>query len=243
MARKPYGMICALSKACEVVEPRWTLPILDQLWSGYTRFNDIRRAVGNISPAVLSKRLADLERAGLIERIEDPAKGTVDYVRTAKGIELEPVMNALATWAQRNIDADVALADADLSALMWMVSKNMKTDLFPQRRVVLRFHFSDETGPYPTYWYVVEPGKSIEMCVMVPDFDIDLYLEVTKLSFNAVSMGRSTIAREIEAGRMFVTGDPLLVRTMEQWLPRSVYADIEGIRMLPVDSPAAGQWA
>jgi DNA-binding HxlR family transcriptional regulator len=71
-------MICALSKACEIIEPRWTLLILNEIWSGYTRFNDIRRAVGNISPGVLSKRLAELEKAGLIERVEDRAKGTVD---------------------------------------------------------------------------------------------------------------------------------------------------------------------
>lgn len=238
MSQKSYGMICALSKACEVIEARWTLPILDQMWSGYSRFNDIRRAVGNISPAVLSKRLADMERAGLIERIEDRAKGTVDYLRTAKAIELEPVMNALAIWAQRNIDAEVALADADLSTLMWATGRKMEPAHFPQRRVVLRFHFTDETGPYPTYWFVVEPGRSTEMCVVVPDFDIDLYVEATRLSFKAVTMGRSTIAREVDAGRLFVTGDAVLVRTMEQWLPRTIYCDLEGIRLLPVGEAA-----
>ena len=41
------------------------------------------------------------------------------------------------------------------------------------------------------------------------------------------------IAREIEAGRIFVTGDALLKRTMPQWLPRSGYAEVDGIRMLP----------
>ena len=70
MPSKPYGMICALAKACEIVEPRWTLLILNEIWSGYTRFSDIRRAVGNVSPGVLSKRLSELEKAGLVERIE-----------------------------------------------------------------------------------------------------------------------------------------------------------------------------
>jgi DNA-binding HxlR family transcriptional regulator len=233
MASKSYGMICALSKACEVIEPRWTLPILDQLWSGYSRFNDIRRAVGNISPAVLSKRLSDLEKAGLVERLEDRAKGTVDYVRTAKAIELEPVMNALAIWAQRNIDAEVALADSDCATLMWHFRQGLKTDELPQHRLVLRFHFTDEKGPYPTYWFVVEPGRAPEMCVMVPDFDIDLYVETTQISLKAITMGRSTVARESDAGRFFATGDPRLVRTMAEWLPRSVYADEDGIRMLP----------
>ena len=42
MPSRPYGAICALTKACEVIEPRWTLPILNQLWNGYTRFSDLR---------------------------------------------------------------------------------------------------------------------------------------------------------------------------------------------------------
>lgn len=235
MTSKSYGMICALSKACEVVEPRWTLPILDQMWSGYTRFNDIRRAVGNVSPAVLSKRLSDMEKAGLIERLEDRARGTVDYVRTQKAIELEPVMNALATWAQRNIDADVALGNSALSTHMWHFGRNLKTEEFPQRRVVLRFHFADEKGPYPTYWFVIEPGRSTEMCVLAPDFDIDLYVETTNVSLLAIGMGRSSVARESEAGRFFATGDPQLLRSLASWLPRAACADVDGIRLLPTD--------
>ena len=114
MPNKPYGSICALSKACDVIEPRWTLLILNQMWSGYSRFSDLRRAVGNISPGVLSKRLTEMERMGLIERVEDRARGTVDYVRTQKALDLEPAMDALSIWAQRNIEAEVALAQRDL---------------------------------------------------------------------------------------------------------------------------------
>ncbi len=233
MPSRPYGTICALTKACEVIEPRWTLPILNQLWSGYTRFSDLRRAVGNISPGILSRRLSDLEKAGLVERIEDRAKGTVDYVRTAKAVELETAMNSLAVWAQRNIDADLALGNSDLTQMMWHFVRQIQSAAFPSRRVVMRFHFTDETGPFPIYWLLSEPSVPVELCVEVPDFDVDLYVETTKLSWNALFYGRSTVAREIDAGRLFVTGDTLLKRTMAQWLPRSGYADVEGVRMLP----------
>lgn len=233
MPTKPYGTICALSKACEVIEPRWTLPILNQMWSGYSRFSDLRRAVGNISPGVLSKRLTELERMGLIERIEDRAKGTVDYVRTQMAIDLEPAMDALCIWAQRNIEADVALAESDVAQMMWAYGKYIKSEVLPQRRVVVRFNFSDEPGPYTTYYLVAQPGSPCEVCVAMPDFDVDLYVELTKVSLSAIFYGRSTVAREVDAGRMYVTGDALLQRTIQQWLPRSYYATIEGIRMLP----------
>jgi DNA-binding HxlR family transcriptional regulator len=234
MPIKPYGMICALSKACEIVEPRWTLLILNEIWSGYTRFNDIRRGVGNISPGVLSKRLSELEKAGLIERIEDRAKGTVEYARTQMAIDLEPAMHALAVWAQRHIDAEVALSDGDVGSMMEFFGKAVRIDQLPPRRVVIRLRFSDETGPYPTWWFLSTPGASPELCVEVPDFDVDLYVEATKVSWNAIYYGRSTVSRETEAGRLFVTGDAVLVRTMDKWLPRSPYADVEGIRMLPI---------
>lgn len=232
MPAKSYGSVCALSKACEIIEPRWTLPILNTMWSGYSRFNDLRRMVGNISPGVLSKRLLELEEAGLIERIEDHANRTVDYIRTEKAIDLEEAMNALSVWAQRNIDAEIALVENDLSDMMWWFSKNIRTDLFPPRRVVMRFNFTDETGPFPTYWLVAEPGAELELCIKVPDFDVDLYIEAAKISLNAIWLGRSTVAREIDAGRLFLSGDARLEHTMDQWLPRSAFADVEGIQML-----------
>lgn len=233
MPNKPYRSICALSKACDVIEPRWTLMILNQMWSGYSRFSDLRRAVGNISPGVLSKRLSEMERLCLIERVEDRAKGTVDYVRTHMAIALEPAMDALAIWAQCNIDAETALADSNLSQMMGFLGQNVVTDVFPQRRIVIRFHFSDESGAYPTYFLLAEPGSACDVCVTMPDLDVDLYVETSKKSLHAVFVGRSTIPREMDAGRMFVTGDPLLMRSMPRWLPRSYYAGVEGIRMLP----------
>jgi DNA-binding HxlR family transcriptional regulator len=232
MTSKTYGKLCALSKACEILEPRWTLLILSEMWSGYSRFNDIRRAVGNISPAILSKRLAELEEAGLVERVEDGAKGTVEYVRTAKAVDLEKAMNELAIWAQRNIDADVALAHHDLSQLMWALRPRLHREHFPARRVVIRFHFTDEVGRYPTYWYVAQPGIEPEMCISVPDIDVDLYIEAKKVSLSAIFLGRSTAAREIAEGRLLATGDERLRKSMDTWLPRSVYAGVDGIRQL-----------
>src|SRR6056297_3415825 len=119
MNPKPYGVVCPITHACEILEPRWTIPILSEMWGGSTRFNDIKRGVGSISPTLLARRLKELEANGLIERIEDPATGQVDYVRTQRGIDLEPALDALAKWAQCNIEARAALANCDVSTLMW----------------------------------------------------------------------------------------------------------------------------
>jgi DNA-binding HxlR family transcriptional regulator len=233
MPQKPYGMLCPISKACEILEPRWTIQVLTELWSGSTRFNDIRRGVGGISPDLLSKRLKELEAAGLIERVEDKATGTVDYIRTERGVALEPALNALAVWAQRNIDAEIALCDTNLSALMWKMRRWIDVAELPRRRVVIRFHFNDDDLPYDTYWTVILPGAQPELCTSDPGFDIDLFVETEVVSLGGILTGRTSIARELERGSLFLSGEASLARTMDRWLPLSSYSLMEGIATLP----------
>ena len=232
MTTKPYGMVCPITHACDVLEPRWTMPILSEMWAGNTRFNDIRRGVGNISPALLSRRLKELEAHGLIERIEDAASGQVNYVRTQAAIDLEPALNALAEWAQRNIEARQALGETDVSTLMWKMRSFILTERMPSRQLVIQFRFSDPGLDYDTYWALVRPGKATEMCTDIPGFDIDLFVETSKISLTCVLLGRTTVAREVDAGRMYLSGDALLARTMQQWLYISGYAECPDLKLL-----------
>jgi DNA-binding HxlR family transcriptional regulator len=234
MSRRPYGLLCPISLACEILEPRWTIQILTDLWNGSTRFNDIRKGVGNISSAILSKRLKEMEALGLVERVEDKAAGTVDYFRTEKAIKLEPIMNALAEWAQCNIDADIALSGRDTSAFMWGLRRKIDLAELPPRRAVVRFHFRDDPPPkYPTYWLVVEPGATLpELCTLDPGRDVDLYVETGLVSLGAIFEGRSTIEREKENGGLFLSGDSGLARSMDRWLRLSAFATIEGVIQL-----------
>lgn len=231
MTRRPYGLICPISLASEILEPRWTIQILTELWNGSTRFNDIRKGVGNISTALLSRRLKEMEALGLVERVEDKAAGTIDYFRTEKAINLEPAMNALAEWAQCNIDADIALSSADASTVMWAVRRMIVLAELPRRRAIIRFHFRDDPPPkYPHYWLVVEPGAtSPELCSLDPGRDVDLYVETCAVSLGAIIEGRSSIEREKDRGGLFLSGDPGLARSMDRWLRTSVYAALEGI--------------
>jgi DNA-binding HxlR family transcriptional regulator len=231
MTRRPYGLICPISLACEVLEPRWTIQILTELWNGSTNFNDIRRGVGNISSALLSRRLKEMEASGLIERIEDKAKGKIRYFRTEKAINLEPAMNALAAWAQCNIEAEVALRGASASTVMWTVRRMIVFGELPRSRAVIRFSFRD-THPTkdPHYWLVVEPGADLpEMCSLDPGRDVDLYVETSIVSLGAIIEGRSSIEREMDKGDLFLSGDPGLARSMGRWLRASVYASLSGV--------------
>lgn len=231
MSSGPYGITCPIIKACEMLEPRWTIPILTEIWSGSSRFGDIRRGVGNISSALLSKRLKELQAKGLIERIEDHATGHVSYVRTNAAIALEPALNALAVWAQRHIDAEIAVCGTDLPALMWKIRRELVISALPQKRVVIRFRFSDPELDFDKYWLLARPGQNVELCTAVPGFDVDLYVEATVASLSRILMARSSVAREIDKGYLFLSGDAQLSKTLDRWLPQSEYAKVEGIAM------------
>lgn len=229
---RPYGMICPITRACDVLEPRWTIPILVSLWAGETRFNDLRRAIGSISPALLSRRLKEMEVHGLVHRVEDRAAGTVDYIRTDLAIALEPVLNGLAKWAQQGLEAEFALSAAQPSVLMWKVRRYFDRDALPDRRVVMQFHFNED-APVVTYWAVLCPGAPVEVCSMIPGFEVDLFIETTTVSLLGILLGRTTIARELDLGALYLSGDAVLARTMDRWLIRSVYAGFEAIPPLP----------
>ena len=235
MSSKPYGLICPIIHACNLLEPRWTIPILSEMWGGATRFNDIRRSVGNISTALLSRRLKELAEQGLIERIEDPSTGQVDYIRTQRAIELEPALEALGNWAQFNIEARVALQDMDVSTLMWKMRRYIDTDQLPNRQVVIRFRFSDPGLEYDTYWVLARPGVPVEICSEPYGFDVDLFVETNRLSLSSILLSRTTIPRELEEGRLFLSGDAILSRTMNRWLYHRTVEDQSRILQLSDD--------
>jgi DNA-binding HxlR family transcriptional regulator len=217
MATKPYGLICPISHACEVLEPRWTIPILTEMWGGATRFSDIRRGVGNISTALLSRRLKELVELGLAERIEDPASGQVDYIRTQRAIELEPVLDAMGRWAQCNLVAEEVLEPLTVSNLMWQMRNYIDPEQLPNRQLVFQFRFTDPDLEYSKYWALIRPGFPVEVCVSIPDYEIDLFIETNCLSLSSIILSRTSIARELEEGRLFLSGDAMISRTMDRW--------------------------
>ena len=64
MADSSYNQFCPVAMAAEILGTRWTLVLLRELVAGSTRFNDLRRGLPRMSPALLSKRLKDLELPG-----------------------------------------------------------------------------------------------------------------------------------------------------------------------------------
>lgn len=97
---------CPIAPVVDIVFSRWTTPIL---WSlneyGRHRFVELERRITKITPKVLTQRLRQLERDGLVVRTyhaEVPPR--VEYEISPLGRSLAPLFAGLADWAAANLD-------------------------------------------------------------------------------------------------------------------------------------------
>jgi DNA-binding HxlR family transcriptional regulator len=104
--------------AAEIVCSRWTALLLRELLYGSTRFNDLRRGVPRMSPALLSKRLKELEQAGVIAVTPGAQPGTVEYKLTEAGEDLRGFVMSLGIWGQRWVESSLSLKKLDPAFLM-----------------------------------------------------------------------------------------------------------------------------
>ena len=95
---------CPTRVVLDRVGDKWTVLIVDILDSGPKRFNEIRLAIGGITPKVLTSTLRSLVADGLVERevfAEVPPR--VEYSLTDLGRSLQAPVTALRRWAERNV--------------------------------------------------------------------------------------------------------------------------------------------
>jgi DNA-binding HxlR family transcriptional regulator len=225
MAKASYGQFCPVAMAAEILCTRWTIVLVRELAAGSTRFNDLRRGVPRMSPALLSQRLKDLEAAGILRRTPVPGdSGVFDYVLTRAGQELAPVVEAFGVWGKRWIDGDLSLEKLDAHLLMWDMRRGLVLDPMPARRSIIQFRYPELPAERRSWWLVVEPGSETQLCSVDPGFDVDLYASCDLRTMTAIWMGYDTVAAAIEDRRLLLTGDDRLTASIETWLGLSPFA-------------------
>ncbi|WP_086662505.1 winged helix-turn-helix transcriptional regulator [Lentzea kentuckyensis] len=98
-------LACPIAPVVDLVFSRWTTPILWTLNEyGRQRFVELERRIGTITPKVLTQRLRQLERDGLITRTYHPeVPPRVEYEISELGRSLAPIFHGLAEWSKRNL--------------------------------------------------------------------------------------------------------------------------------------------
>ena len=220
-----YGQFCPVAKAAEIVTTRWTPLILRELISGSSRFNEIQRGVPLISRALLSKRLKELQAAGVIERYEGENGQLARYRLTDAGEELKPIIVALGVWGQRWVESAIASGDWDAGVLMWDMRRRIDTARFGDKRSVVQFDYSDAPPELRRWWIVVEGGE-VDLCQSDPGYDVDLYVATSVPVLAKIWIGQKNLARALDDGEIEVFGDAALRRSVGRWLGLSVIVEV-----------------
>ncbi|GAA0453397.1 helix-turn-helix domain-containing protein [Alkalibacillus silvisoli] len=91
-------------RAIFIMNKRWTTLIIFQLLEGSQRFCEIESTIG-VSGRVLSERLKDLEKEGIVKRsVYDETPVRIEYSLTEKGESLKPALDQIQIWAETWIE-------------------------------------------------------------------------------------------------------------------------------------------
>jgi DNA-binding HxlR family transcriptional regulator len=225
-----YGQFCPIAMAVDFLCTRWTLLIIRELACGTTRFNDLRRGLSRISPALLSQRLKDLEAAGIVERKPAPREPNIsEYHLTQSGHELWPVIYGLGEWGQRWIETETTLQKLDAQLLMWDMRRHLNPEPMPKTRSIILFQYPEQAPALRSWWMVVTPGEDVDLCQIDPGHDVDLYVSSDLRTMTAIWMGYETVHQARTAQRLHLTGDKGLAANMQTWLGLSSLANVERI--------------
>ena len=223
MTQGSYRQFCPVAMAAEVLSTRWTIVLLREMLAGSTRFNDLRRGVPRMSPALLSQRLKDLEAAGVVRR-SGTAGESGEYHLTPAGQELGPVVMAFGHWGQRWIRSDLSLQNLDVQLLMWDMRRNLNPAPMPQRRSVIHFQYPELKAAERAWWLLVDPKSGTDLCSIDPGFDVDLYVTTDLKTMTAIWMGLDNVRKAQTDKRLMLTGDRALSRDIGTWLGLSPFA-------------------
>jgi DNA-binding HxlR family transcriptional regulator len=216
---RTYGDGCAIARALDLVGERWALLVVRELLLGPKRYTDLRKGLPNASPNVLSERLRELERAGIVRRRKlPPPAGSRVYELTDWGLELEETVMSLGRWAARS---PTPLSDAPIQSADSII-------------LALRARFDPTAAPGLRAAYELRLGED-RFRIEVADGELeaargggdqaDATLDTDSDTIAAVLWGGRPLADAQRSGRMTIEGDKAAVERF--------------VRLFPMPEPAA----
>jgi DNA-binding HxlR family transcriptional regulator len=210
-----YRQYCPIARASEILAERWTPLLVRNLMLGANTFNDLARGVPAMSRSMLSKRLAELEHAGVIRSTpKQQGQGSI-YQLTEAGVDLAAVIEALGVWGERWVEVTTTHADPGFALWAWCQAQLDRSKL-PAGRIIVAFTFPDEAPGNRHYWLLVDHGDA-EVCYADPGGTPDLYVEAQSLAFVDWHRGALSWSAARRDGRIRVTGPSHLARALATW--------------------------
>jgi DNA-binding HxlR family transcriptional regulator len=211
-----YGQYCPISRSAELLGDRWTIHIVRDFLTGASRFNELIRGNPGLSRALLSRRLKQLQAAGIIQPAADGA-----YELTDAGRDLEPVVFGLATWGARWAFGEPSSDELDPDLLLWWLHRQLDANRIENSRFIVYVSFTDHRKKY---WIVVENDASL--CLADPGFDVDVTMRADRAGLYQTYLGRTTLAEAVRNGIVDLDGSRAAVSAFLRAFGQSPVASI-----------------
>ncbi|MFI0407264.1 winged helix-turn-helix transcriptional regulator [Actinomadura sp. 3N508] len=100
---------CPTRLVLDRIGDKWSVLVVLSLSDGPRRFTQLRDGIGGVTPKVLTQTLRAMERDGLLTRtVFAQVPPRVEYALTPLGQSLQTPIEAIAAWAEENVEAVVA---------------------------------------------------------------------------------------------------------------------------------------
>jgi hypothetical protein len=175
-----------------------------------------------MSPALLSKRLKSLSRAGVVERSE--IDGRTSYSLTPCGQELAGVVEALGAWGTRWI-GELGDGDLDPHLLMWDIRRTISVDAWPRARTVVAFRLAGVDRKAAHWWLTVSEGVP-DVCDFDPGYEVAATVEASLLTLTQIWRGDLSWSRAMLNGALTIHGATDARRAVPGWLGQSPAAAV-----------------
>lgn len=214
-----YRQYCPIARATEILASRWSLLVVRNLMFGADTFSSIAQGVPTMSRSMLTKRLRELERDGVIVSSPKPNGQGSLYALTAAGADLVEVIDSLGRWAETWVEVLPEHADPGFALWAWC-HVQLDRDALPAGRVVVAFEFPDESVGNRHFWLLVHDGGA-EVCTTDPGEEPDLLVRAGSAAFVDWHRGALAWSTATRRGDITVTGDRALGRAFPTWNTRT----------------------
>lgn len=209
---RTYGQYCPIARASEILAERWTPVIVRNLLVGCRTYTEISAGAPGLSRSLLTQRLRQLERAGVIEIHPKPAGRGVTYQLTEAGLDLWDVIMALRTWGERWLEVGDEHTNPSLVLWTWC-TVYLDRDRLPPGRVLVGFDFVDQPPGNRRLWMLVDHGDA-EICKHNPGFDEDVIVETDARTFVRWHLKQIEWADAVRSGQIRISGSLAIARAL-----------------------------
>ena len=228
-----YNSFCPVAKAMDLLGERWTLLIVRELLNGGSRFSELQRGLPSISPTLLTKRLAQLEKEGLVYKKRVKGQRGNEYHPTQACQELFPVIEQIGVWGMQWARHQLTEDDFDLELLMLYMERSIRPEKLIGDETIIRFSFND-VADY-NHWWIIASKDELDVCVHDPGKEVDVYINTTVRTMSELWMGDIGYKQAQADGSLKLVGPKALTRSIESWIEPSIFAGLQPANTILTD--------